>query len=268
MAKGTVQRRRGAHRKQDAVSAKHHSSTPLRKWINRSLLVLGTMLISAGLYRGTTMLGAHQVETLTILGDVHHIDPQAIQLRLAPRIAEGFFSADLRDLRQELESLPWVYQVNTRRRWPAEIEVYLIEQRPLARWGNSGYLNHEGQFFQVAHETRYDHLPLLNGPEGSETELMRRYQVLAALLEPDGLTIHAISLDTLGQVLIQLDEGPELMLGASEMAHRIRRFRQIWEAASPRAPIAKIDLRYEHGAAVSFADSRVVMRSPDGGRQG
>ena len=268
MAKGTVQRRRGAHRNYDAVSKKNRSSTPFRKWINRGLLALGTILISAGLYRGTTTIVSHQVETLTILGDVHHTDPQAIQRRLAPRIAEGFFSANLRDLRQDLESLPWVYQVNTRRRWPAEIEVYLIEQRPLARWGNSGYLNHEGQFFQVAHETRYDHLPLLNGPEGSETELMRRYQILAALLEPDGLTIHAISLDTLGQVLIQLDEGPELMLGASEMAHRIRRFRQIWEAASPRAPIARIDLRYEHGAAVSFADSRVVMRSTDGGRQG
>ena len=63
MAKGTVQRRREAHRKHDAVSAKHQSSTPLRKWINRGLLVLGTMLMSAGLYRGTTMLEAHQVET-------------------------------------------------------------------------------------------------------------------------------------------------------------------------------------------------------------
>ena len=43
--------------------------------------------------------------------------------------------------------LPWIYKVNTRRRWPAEIEVVLVEQRPLARWGDTGYLNHQGHFF-------------------------------------------------------------------------------------------------------------------------
>jgi cell division protein FtsQ len=268
VASQTVKRPRGAQRKSAVSGAKSHSLTPFRRWLNRSLLIFGTALVSAGLYRGALAVGGHQVEILSILGNVTHIDPQAIQLRLAPRITAGFFSADLGDLRRELESLPWVYQVNTRKRWPAEIEVHLVEQRPLARWGDKGYLNHEAQFFQVAHEAMYEHLPLLSGPDGTQADLMRRYQVLADMLEPDGLAVHAISLDELGQVFVDVDKGPQLVLGASDMAQRIRRFRQIWKLAPMGTAIARVDLRYEHGAAVSFSDTKLVVRSTDDGRQG
>ena len=110
----------------------------LRRWLNRAMLTSGVVLLCGGIYEGSQRLGARQVERLTIVGDVRHIDTDALQKRLAPSVAEGFLAADLMALRQELESLPWVYRVNTRRRWPAEIEVSLIEQRPLARWGEAG----------------------------------------------------------------------------------------------------------------------------------
>ena len=129
-----------------AVSATKAVST-LRRWCNRLVLGCALTLLGVGLYQGVTALAAKQVKTLTVRGDVHHIDTDVIQARLTPRITDGFMAADLRDLRDELESLPWIYKVNTRRRWPAEIEVVLVEQRPLARWGDTGYLNHQGHFF-------------------------------------------------------------------------------------------------------------------------
>ena len=92
----------------------------LRRWVNRCLLVSGLMLVSAGLYQGGSSLSSQQVEQLTVRGDAQHIDIEAIQARLAPRVAAGFLATDLTDLRHELESLPWVYRVNTRRRWPAD----------------------------------------------------------------------------------------------------------------------------------------------------
>ena len=145
----------------------------LRRWVNRSLLVTGVALLSAGLYQVGIHLSAQQVEQLTVMGDVQHIDIEAIQSRLAPRISAGFLATDLTGLRDELESLPWVYRVNTRRRWPAEIEVTLTEQRPLARWGEGGYLNHEGEVFAATPDPLYQDLPLLIGPDGAEVSLMR-----------------------------------------------------------------------------------------------
>ena len=85
---------------------------------DRIVLASGVVLMGAGLYEGGTALGAQQVERLTVRGDVRHLDSEAIQLDWPPD-SRRFHGGDLSDLRQELESLPWVYEVNTRRRWPA-----------------------------------------------------------------------------------------------------------------------------------------------------
>ena len=232
----------------------------LRRWVNRGLLVTGVGLVSAGLYQGGTHLSAQQIERLTVIGDVQHIDIEAIQSRLAPRVAAGFLATDLTDLRYELESLPWVYRANTRRRWPAEIEVTLTEQRPLARWGEGGYLNHEGEVFAATPDPLYQDLPLLIGPDGAEVSLMRRYQALAGLLEPTGLQISELSLDPLGQVAVRFDSGLSLLLGAKDISHRVKRFKRLWEEELPAQAVAKVDLRYEYGAAVTFSDAELAMQ--------
>ena len=232
----------------------------LRRWGNRLLLGCVLTLMGVGLYQGVTALAAKQVKTLTVRGDVRHIDIEVIEARLTPRITEGFMAADLRDLRDELESLPWVYKVNTRRRWPAEIEVVLVEQRPLARWGDTGYLNHQGQFFAAAQDNQYAHLPLLSGPEDAEGTLTRRYQMLASQLETEGLTIDELSIDALGQLSVRLTNGVQLVLGANELLRRVTRFKQLWNEKLSTQTVEKIDLRYEHGAAVTFGHSALAMQ--------
>lgn len=258
-------------RRQTAIGARATSPVPtsrLRKWVNRTVLVLGAGLVSGGLYNGGMALWSQQVETLSVMGEVRHIDINAIEARLAPRLSAGFLATDLSDLRQELEALPWVYKVNTRKRWPSRIEVHLVEQRPLARWGEAGYLNHEGQFFAANQHPLYDGLPLLRGPDGSEASLMRRYQTLASMLEPEQLVIHELSLDELGQVSVQLDNGLTLQLGSGEMLQRVTRFRELWRQKLAAQAVRQVDLRYEHGAAVTFGETRRSMQLTRVGGEG
>lgn len=264
-SKQTMTARRRSSR---SISAVERPTSRIRRWINRVVLASGVALVSAGLYQGSATLGAQQVEKLTVRGDVRHLDSAAIQARLAPRVAAGFMAADLTDLRHELESLPWVYQVNTRRRWPAEIEITLVEQRPLARWGEQGYLNHEGEFFAAEADPLYAHLPMLTGPDGAEVSLMRRYQLLAERLEPAGLSITALSLDDLEQVTVHFDNGLSLLLGSKDLSQRVARFVRLWEAELPTRSVARIDLRYEHGAAVTFSDEGLAMQAPVNGGEG
>ena len=245
-----------------------HAISRARRRLNRIVLASGVVLMGAGLYEGGAALGAQQVERLTVRGDVRHLDSEAIQARLAPRVADGFMAADLSDLRQELESLPWVYEVNTRRRWPAEIEVTLVEQRPLARWGESGYLNHEGEYFEAERDPLYAHLPKLTGPAGTEVSLMRRYQMLADRLGSADLSITALLLDDLEQVTVEFDNGLSLFLGAHDISQRVSRFVRLWDSELPTRAVATVDLRYEHGAAVTFSDEGVAMQVTVNGGEG
>ena len=174
-------------------------------------------------------------------------------------------AADLTTLRQEIEKLPWVYRVTARRRWPAEIEVTLIEQRRLLG-GDQGYLNHEGSIRGAASLCTI--LPVLLGPEGTEARLMRHYQLLAAQLESLGLVIKELSLDELDQVSVRFDSGVFLLLGAKDLSHRVARFVRLWEGSLPSRTIARIDLRYEHGAAVRFSDQGLAMQARGNGGEG
>jgi cell division septal protein FtsQ len=89
---------------------------------------------------------------------------------------------------------------------------------------------------------------------------MRRYQTLASMLEPEHLVIRSLSLDELGQVSVLLDNGLVLQLGSGEMLQRITRFRQLWRQELMAQTVTKVDLRYEHGAAVTFGNSRLAMQ--------
>ena len=55
----------------------------LRRWVNRGLLVRACPRERRAV-PGGTHLSAQQVERLTVMGDVQHIDIEAIQSRLAP----------------------------------------------------------------------------------------------------------------------------------------------------------------------------------------
>ena len=57
----------------------------MRRWCNRLLLGCALTLTGVGLYQGSTALAAKQVKTLTVRGDVRHIDTEVIQARLTPQ---------------------------------------------------------------------------------------------------------------------------------------------------------------------------------------
>ena len=230
----------------------------VRKHFKSVCLGCGIAVVLLGVYQSTAFIFARPIERLVVVGDYDHVDVAALKLRLLPRISSGFVTTNLEEIREELESFPWIYRVNIKRRWPSTIEIDLIEQRPLAKWGETGYLNHEGQFFAVNQESRFNLLPLLKGPEGSEIQMMRYYQMFAALLEPSGFGIYGLTLDARHQVSLVLDNGLELFLGSHEALYRLNRFLRLWTQKLSDKSISSIDLRYEFGAAVRFLDQSLA----------
>ena len=258
----------GARRRSDDTPVKSAPISRFRRWVNRILGTLVLGVFGGSVWMGSAALIARPVEKLTIIGEVAHVDVVALQAKLAPRLAGGFLATDLQAVRDELEASSWIYRVNTRRRWPAEIEIQLIEQRPLARWGQTGYLNHEGQYFVAEPIKEFDHLPLLHGPAGSEATLMRQYQTFAERLEAQDLGVNQLHQDELGQITLTLDNGLVLKLGAQSALQRLGRFQRLWDETLPTRSVATIDLRYEFGAAVAFAEQGLAMKTAQKGGEG
>lgn len=231
----------------------------LTGWLMSGFVIVGVLAVLVGAARGGLYLLDLKVERIAITGSARNVSTEEIAALVAPRLAGGFLSADLIGIRDTLEAMSWVYRANVRRRWPDEVSIHIVEERPIARWGTDGFLNHEGEYFPGEMSGQWQSLPRLEGPEGSEAPMMRRYQNLEALLAETGLEVVWLSQDPVGQISAELDNGALLVLGNDHYVERVRRFVTLYQMHLASESVVRIDLRYEHGAAVQLMPSQLAM---------
>ncbi len=246
-------------RKQVRQAVRNKTGVDSVSWQQRVQRLLLKVAVACGCLAalfGTFVMGSHlidlRVEQLVLEGAVEHVAVTELEAQLAPTLQASFLTLDLDDVREQLERMPWVYRAGVRRRWPNTVVIEIEEQRPIARWGLDGFLNHEGEYFPGAFADRWSELARLEGPAGSERNMTRRYQSLEALLEPTGLQVVALHEDSLGQVGAELHNGVLLQLGADNHRERIGRFVTLWREQLTEQPVMRVDMRYEHGAAVAL----------------
>lgn len=249
----------GATRRRPAATPRRQawrSLTLLDGWVNRLLILVGAgMVVLAGL-QGYIALQELPVERIVVSGKLQRIQTEAVRELVQPALVGGFLSADLDQIRRQLQTLPWIYTVSVRRRWPNALEIEVVEQLPIARWGEGGFINHEGEVFQSNREGGSEALPRLEGPPGSARELIVSYQQLSELLQPLELELRELTLDERGQLSVLLHGGIELVLGNTQLVERVQRFAAVYGAElAPRADqLQRVDLRYENGFAVTFRE--------------
>lgn len=249
---------RGAQRKVTSEPT-HTKVDTVKDWLARGFVSLSVLFVAfigvkAGLY-----LTSLEVKRIEVKGNLENVSVAAVESRVGPEVGNGFLAADLDEIRAQLEEMPWVYQVNIRRRWPDTLEITVQEQRPIARWNDAGFLNHEGELFESAVSPDWARLPALDGPQGTEQELMQRYLRIESLVNSSGFEVVRLSQDAIGQYTAEFDNGMQLVIGNDHFVSRIRRFLKLYHTELKSFEVARVDLRYEHGAAVEFATEHLAM---------
>ena len=249
---------KGATRKVAAADKARRSPSV---WFNRLLILTGAVVVAAAAIEAYFTLESIPVQRITVTGELAHTRYEEVQEMVQPALAGGFLNADLHRIRSQLEALPWIYEATVRRKWPSALEINVMEQLPIARWGSDGFLNHEGEVFRSDSGEQWQSLPLLRGPEGSARALVANYQRLVELLRPLGLTVEQLAVDQRGQVSAELAGGVPLGLGGDDFMERMQRFMMIYrtELASRFDQVSRVDLRYASGVAVAFRPAEQVV---------
>ncbi|EED33846.1 cell division transmembrane protein [gamma proteobacterium NOR5-3] len=226
----------------------------IRSGLSTAVTVSAMLAVSGVVYLGTEALRNLPVERIVVTGKLEHLRQDALREALSDELDEGLLFLSLARLQDTLEALPWVYSAQLRRRFPDTLEVSVVEQLPIARWGEEAFLNHEARIIEVADGERWQDLPQIRGPGGSEARLMNHYQRLLERLRPLALTPVFLSEDDYGQLLVGLDNGVQLQLGNHDFSLRLQRFLQLWSSDLKKADrlVQRVDMRYDGGAAVAF----------------
>lgn len=187
-------------------------------------------------------------------GSIKHLSSSDVEEIVAASLSGGFLSLDLDRIREGLEAHPWVESASARRKWPNELVIMIHEETPIARWGDSGFLNNRGQALDLGTAAELEGLPLLAGPEGMQRRVMQQYRIFTQLLQVTELKIIEFRMGERGGWHLRFEDGPALVVGRSQVTEKIQRFLKVWDKALKVRfdQIDNIDIRYGNGVAVRW----------------
>jgi cell division protein FtsQ len=216
------------------------------------LLVFAALLVAYGSVWWIVRLPMFALREVHITGEAHHVTRDQVQAIVNNELKGTFFTLSLPQLRRAFEKLPWVREVNLRRRWPAQLEVNVTEHVPLARWGNQALVNTHGEVFQAAFDGR---LPTFTGPAGTAKEISIQYEFFRRSLSPLGAPV-LVQLTPRRAWQVRLADGPTLELGREDIEARLGRYIQVHArtVAALKRRIDYVDLRYANGFAVRIPE--------------
>jgi len=239
---------------------KTSTATGFQRWLHKGerygapllLLMVGTLL---GLY-AFPYIRAHinqPVVRVLVEGDLKYLERREVMDRVPVFQGDRWLEVDLNHVRQEVEALPWVYSAQVSRQWPHTLHIRLQEQKPIAIWNEQQLLNQYGHVFDRDNKV-VKNIPVLQGAEGSEQNVMERFLEFSRLLAPLRLQPARLELDERYAWNVTLDNGVLIKIGNNKALERMQRFVFLYQQELVKAPrpVAVVDLRYGSGAAVRW----------------
>lgn len=248
-------RKAGAARKRSGKDvfawAAHLPAIPWRRLVPAAV----GLAVLCGAVLALRMALDRPVEQVTISGRFQRVQPVDVEKAVrGALLGDGMVAVDLMRIARAVEEVTWVDRVSVARSWPNGLTVLVTEQRPVARWGDSGLVNTRGEVFVQDAQHIPPELPQLLGPPGFESEMTGRCLAAQKRLEQGGLRLVRMSLDERGAWDITFDNGISLRLGREDVDERFERF--LAAAAgivlARAAEIEYVDMRYANGFAIGW----------------
>jgi cell division protein FtsQ len=204
------------------------------------------------------------VRHVLVEGAFQRVSPPEIESAVSEVVRGGLASVDLSAVRARVEKIAWVDSVVVRRQWPDAIRVVVVEQVAAARWNDTGLLNARGELFIRNARFVPPELPLLEGPDGSESAVAQLYLDAQGRLLEAGLRLTGVRLDERGAWELELGNGLAVRLGRQAVTDRLDRFIRL---ASPMvakrvAEISYVDMRYTNGFSVGWNGRSALAVAP------
>ncbi|MBR7070279.1 MAG: cell division protein FtsQ/DivIB [Oxalobacter sp.] len=195
---------------------------------------------------------------------LNHVNDMTVRNIAVPEIKGNFFTADLEEIRQAFESVPWVHKASVRREWPDKLIVSLEEHQPLGSWRDDGkLLSTKGEVFTVnMAEAEVDNkLKRFYGPDGSGKEVLEHYWEFRERLAEANLVPVEVRLSDLYSWSVRMDNGMLVIFGRDREPRPLDKMMDRFLKIYPRLVqkfgnrIDRIDMRYANGVAVRLKGS-------------
>lgn len=258
-------RSRGATPRKPPVPMRKRMALALVQWREQHRATLGAIAVAGvvgvaatGIWYLQAALGElaqrYPIQRITVLGELKHVDRNALEAALRPYMEENFFSIELDEVKQTTESMAWIDHATVRKEWPNTLVVSLQERVPVANWGDKQFLSAKGEIFFAEHVQPNPNLPTFIGMADQAALIARHYVQMQAVLKDAGLTINVLEMTDRASMTLKLNGDMSLVVDEKESLEKLQRFTAVYWLFSEeqRQQLLRVDLRYENGLAIKW----------------
>lgn len=202
--------------------------------------------------------GRFSVNEVVVAGYAPDVDPAQVLGAVKGMGPTSWFSVDLAEVEQVVKTVPWVYGVEVRRKWPGKLIVNLSQADPVANWNRAEWLNAAGEKLVMPEAFTDDRLPRLFGPMGRQLDVLHTVISLTAHM-PATWRLEEVTLTDRGvwSAMLKISNLPNLItvrLGKQDLEKRLKRLIQGVELiqSDDLKNFREFDLRYPNGFAARF----------------
>lgn len=234
-----------------------------------SLWFLAALMIGLLSWQGHKLIALfdHPIERIEVQGQFEQLDQKSLETALSGWVDSSFLGANLVEIKETVEALPWVRTATVHRVWPGQIVLEIKEQSAVANWGDQAYLNDEGELFAPAKITWDQQRPRLlaefSVDQQQRKEMLSLISDINDRLERDGLRANQLMLDPRGAWEMGLQDGPIIVLGTEPFSDRIGRAVKVYTQLQTDAQLLvdRIDARYPNGVAVKWKEMALASNN-------
>lgn len=225
-------------------------------WGARALLLVVVVAALLLLWQALQPWLQRPLQQIVLQANIPVAQRLLVQAQLDEHVSDSFFGADLNQIKAEVEANAWVHTAKVSRVWPNRLMVEAEKQIMMARWGDGGFLNHQGDLVSVDGQNvvAAAQLPALSGPRASAWTMSQLFRQMSWLVERENLRIVELKQARRGAIQLELDNGIVLILGRQEIIPRLQRLMAIYhtQLAAIAGTVERIDGRYPHGVSVAW----------------
>lgn len=196
------------------------------------------------------------IKNYELKGKLQFIDREALDEIVQPLLTNNMLAVDLTVIAEALQQQPWIEKATVYRRWPSELVIEVIEQTPIAFWGEDRLVNHRGEIFEASLPSMVGKMPMLYDSKntGNMMDIIEQYKHIREVLLPTKLGITRFVISDRGAWEIQLTNDWVIEIGKNHQQKRLQRLVVAYnkELRNKTNEISSIDLRYSNGLAVRW----------------
>lgn len=205
--------------------------------------------------------GSHRpIDDYRLTQPLKQLTQAEVDAVMQPYLGSSFWEVKLHKIQADLQRLDWVSEAIVKRSWPDQLHITLIEQQPVARWGDNGLINQNGEVFFPRSMAGFEQFVRLDGRLENAAALLLKLAHFQEALKPLDWTIARLHEAANGVWEIEMAEGPKLILDRLDETHKLQRFIDAYGQLAPalRKSARVFDLRYSNGFAVKRGSAVVA----------